>query len=101
MLCDKRQKKIKDMEKFPLPTKQKSHVSLKRGAYDKETVYAILDESLFCTLAFSRMISHFKFQQASRVGDKIYIHGSVGSSYMRELAERKCRYASVRCFWMA
>lgn len=62
----------------------------KRGVYDKETVYAILDEALFCTIAFVR--DNLPFQVPTgfcRIGDKIYIHGSVGSTYMRELAEKR------------
>lgn len=62
----------------------------KRGVYDKESVYAILDEALFCTVAFA--LDHQPFQIPTgfcRVGEKLYIHGSVGSFYMRELAEKK------------
>ena len=62
----------------------------KRGVYDKESVYAILDECLFCTLAFVR--DHHPFQIPTgfcRIDDKLYIHGSVGSAYLRELAEKR------------
>jgi uncharacterized protein len=62
----------------------------KRGAYDKETVYSILDEALFCTVAFVRDNEPFQIPTGfCRIGDKIYIHGSVGSYYMRALAENK------------
>ncbi|MBL7845727.1 MAG: pyridoxamine 5'-phosphate oxidase family protein [Cyclobacteriaceae bacterium] len=62
----------------------------KRGAYDKETIYAILDEALFCTLAFVQENEPFQIPTGfCRIGDKLYIHGSVGSHYMRELAEKK------------
>jgi uncharacterized protein len=62
----------------------------KRGAYDKETVYSILDEALFCTVAFARENEPFQIPTGfCRIGDKIYIHGSVGSFYMRELADKK------------
>jgi nitroimidazol reductase NimA-like FMN-containing flavoprotein (pyridoxamine 5'-phosphate oxidase superfamily) len=78
------------MKTFPITDKTEITRLAKRGVYDKETVYAILDESLFCTLAFSRNGQPFQIPTGfSRVGDKIYIHGSVGSSYMRELAEKK------------
>jgi uncharacterized protein len=53
----------------------------KRGVYDKDVVYAILDEALFCNVAYVHENTPF--------GDKLYIHGSVGSFYMRELAEKK------------
>lgn len=62
----------------------------KRGAYDQETVYAILDEALYCTVAFVRDNEPFQIPTGfCRINDKLYIHGSVGSSYMRELGEKK------------
>ena len=62
----------------------------KRGEYDKETVYSILDEALFCTLAFVRDGEPFQIPTGfCRIKDKLYIHGSVGSSYMRQLAAEK------------
>jgi uncharacterized protein len=62
----------------------------KRGVYDKETIYAILDEALFCTVAYIHEQTPFQIPTGfCRVGDKLYIHGSVGSFYMRELAEKK------------
>lgn len=61
----------------------------KRGVYDQETVYSILDEALFCTVAYVREGEPFQIPTGfCRVGDKLYIHGSVGSFYMRELAEK-------------
>lgn len=62
----------------------------KRGSYDKSTVYAILDEALVCTIAF--VLDNQPFQIPTgfcRIEDALYIHGSVGSFYMRELAEKK------------
>ncbi|MBK8490611.1 MAG: pyridoxamine 5'-phosphate oxidase family protein [Saprospirales bacterium] len=59
----------------------------KRGEYDKETIYAILDEALYCTLAYVREGQAFQIPTGfCRIGDKLYIHGSVGSFYMREIA---------------
>ncbi len=61
-----------------------------RGAYDKETIYAILDEGLFCVLAYVRDGKPFQVPTGyCRIGDKLYVHGSVGSFYMREMAESK------------
>lgn len=60
----------------------------KRGVYDKDTIYAVLDEALFCTIAFVRDNQPFQIPTGfCRIGGKLYIHGSVGSSYMRALAE--------------
>jgi uncharacterized protein len=62
----------------------------KRGVYDRDAVYTILDEALFCTVAYVREGQPFQIPTGfCRIGDKLYIHGSVGSFYMRELAEQK------------
>lgn len=59
----------------------------KRGVYDKQSVYAILDEALFCTVAFVRDNQPFQIPTGfCRIDEKLYIHGSVGSTYMRWLA---------------
>ncbi|HZX74587.1 MAG TPA: pyridoxamine 5'-phosphate oxidase family protein, partial [Cyclobacteriaceae bacterium] len=78
------------MSQFPITDKTEITRLAKRGAYDKETVYAILDETLVCTLAYSSNDQPFQIPTGfCRVGEKIYIHGSVGSHYMRQLAEKK------------
>ena len=62
----------------------------KRGIYEKETVFAILDEALVCTVAFNLNGQPFQIPTGfCRKGDILYIHGSVGSFYMRELASGK------------
>ncbi len=62
----------------------------KRGAYDTETIYSILDEALFCNLAYASEGQPFQIPTGfCRINDKIFIHGSVGSHYMRELASKK------------
>lgn len=64
----------------------------KRGVYDKSAIYSILDEALFCTVAFVRDQEPFQVPTGfCRIGDKLYIHGSVGSFYMRELAATKAQ----------
>jgi uncharacterized protein len=78
------------MEKFPLTDKTTITRLPKRGEYDKETVYQILDEALVCTLAYVRDGQPFQIPTGfCRMGNKVYLHGSVGSFYMRELAEKK------------
>ncbi|HEX7014592.1 MAG TPA: pyridoxamine 5'-phosphate oxidase family protein [Cyclobacteriaceae bacterium] len=58
----------------------------KRGSYDRSTIYSILDEALFCTLAYVREGQPFQIPTGfCRIDDRLYIHGSVGSSYMRTL----------------
>ncbi|HCW08015.1 MAG TPA: pyridoxamine 5'-phosphate oxidase family protein [Cytophagales bacterium] len=78
------------MEKFPITDKTKITRLPKRGVYDKETVYQILDEALFCTIAYVHEGQPFQIPTGFvRIGNKLYIHGSVGSFYMRELRDKK------------
>jgi hypothetical protein len=78
------------MEKFPITDKTEITRLPKRGVYEKETIYQILDEALFCTLAYMREDQPFQIPTGLvRIGDKIYLHGSVGSFYMRELRDKK------------
>lgn len=78
------------MSKFPITEKTEITRLAKRGEYDKEVVYAILDEAVFCTLAYVRNNQAFQIPTGfCRVEDKLYLHGSVGSFYMRELGEKK------------
>jgi uncharacterized protein len=61
----------------------------KRGVYDKEVIYSILDEALVCTVAYVNDGQPFQIPTGfCRIGDKLYLHGSVGSFYMRQLAEK-------------
>ncbi len=78
------------MEKFPITEKTEITRLPKRGVYEKETIYQVLDEALFCTLAYVREGQPFQIPTGFvRIGDKIYVHGSVGSFYMRELRDKK------------
>ena len=78
------------MSEFPKTPRTTITRLPKRGAYDKETVYGILDEALFCTIAFVLDGQPFQIPTGfCRIGDKLYIHGSVGSFYMREIAEKQ------------
>ena len=78
------------MEQFPITDKTRITRLAKRGTYDKEIVYSILDDALFCTLSFVRGNVPFQIPTGfCRVDNKLYIHGSVGSFYMRELAANK------------
>ena len=69
---------------------QKSHLvpsrSAKRANYEPETIHTILDEALYCTISYSFENKPFSIPTAFvRYEDKIYIHGSVGSHFIREL----------------
>jgi nitroimidazol reductase NimA-like FMN-containing flavoprotein (pyridoxamine 5'-phosphate oxidase superfamily) len=56
----------------------------KRTQYDEELVYAILDEALFCTISYSVDNQPFSIPTAFvRKENRLYIHGSVGSHFLR------------------
>lgn len=60
--------------------------SAKRAHYDKEIIYPILDEALFCTISYVFENKPFSIPTAFvRYENKLYIHGSVGSHFIWEL----------------
>ncbi|MEK6782548.1 MAG: pyridoxamine 5'-phosphate oxidase family protein [Bacteroidota bacterium] len=78
------------MSQFPITDKTQITRLAKRGVYDKEAIYSILDEALFCTLAYSKDNQPFQIPTGfCRIGNKLYVHGSVGSHYMREMQNKK------------
>ena len=57
-----------------------------RGAYDKDTVYSILDEGLVCHVGFVVEEQPFVVPMTyARAGEKLILHGSQGSRLMRAL----------------
>lgn len=67
-----------------------SHLIPSRGAkrahYEKEMIYSILDEALFCTISYVFENKPFSIPTAFvRRDNKLYIHGSVGSHFIWEL----------------
>jgi uncharacterized protein len=58
----------------------------KRGNYDRETIYHILDEGLVCHVGFVVDNQPFVIPTAyGRINDKLYIHGSPASRMLRSL----------------
>lgn len=58
----------------------------KRAHYDEATIHPILDEALFCTISTVIDGQPFALPTAhARRGDKLYIHGSVGSHFIRAI----------------
>jgi uncharacterized protein len=56
----------------------------KRTQYDEELVNSILDEALFCTISYSVDNQPFSIPTAFvRKENRLYIHGSVGSHFLR------------------
>jgi uncharacterized protein len=58
-----------------------------RGAYDRETIYKILDEGFVCHVGFVTLGQPFVIPTLyARVGDAIYFHGSAASRMLRGAA---------------
>ncbi|HWW17684.1 MAG TPA: pyridoxamine 5'-phosphate oxidase family protein [Candidatus Saccharimonadales bacterium] len=58
-----------------------------RGAYDRETIYKILDEGFVCHVGFATDGQPFVIPTLyARVGDAIYFHGSAASRMLRGAA---------------
>lgn len=60
----------------------------KRGQYEREIIYQILDEGLVCQIGFVVDDQPYVIPTAyGRVGEKLYIHGSPASRMLRTLKE--------------
>jgi len=58
-----------------------------RGRYDRETIDAILDEALYCHLAFDVDGQPYAIPTLhARVGDTLYVHGSAASRMLRHVS---------------
>jgi len=59
----------------------------KRGAYDRETLHAILDEGLVCHVGFALEGQPYVIPTSyARVDDVLYVHGSAASRMLKALA---------------
>jgi uncharacterized protein len=59
-----------------------------RGAYDRETIYSILDGGFICHVGFVVDGQPYVIPTGyARIGDDIYIHGSAASRMLRNLAQ--------------
>jgi len=76
------------MDKFPITDKTEITRLAKRGVYDVATIHSILDEALVCTVAYVNEGQPFQIPTGfARIGNTVYIHGSVGAWYLRQIAE--------------
>jgi nitroimidazol reductase NimA-like FMN-containing flavoprotein (pyridoxamine 5'-phosphate oxidase superfamily) len=72
---------------FPQTERTKLKRLPKRGHFDRETVYAILDEGFICHVGFAVDGQPFVIPTGyARDGDKLYLHGSQASRMLRNLA---------------
>lgn len=59
-----------------------------RGVYDRESIHKILDEGLVCHVGFTVEKQTYVIPTMyARIGDEIYLHGSVASRMLRRLSE--------------
>jgi len=59
-----------------------------RGAYDRETIDAILDEGVVCHLGFVQEEQPYVIPTLyGRIGDEVYVHGSSASRMLRTLKD--------------
>ena len=60
----------------------------KRGSYEEVVIHAILDEAKVCTVAYCQGDQPFQIPTGFvRIDNKIYIHGSVGSHFLLQIAD--------------
>lgn len=65
-----------------------SRMANQRAHYDDQQIYDILDEALFCTISYAENNEPFSIPQSFvRMGNYVYLHGSVGSHLMRMLSD--------------
>lgn len=71
---------------YPSSNRNKVKRIPKRGHYDKDTIYAILDQDFVCHLGFVANGQPFVIPTAyGRDGDTIYLHGATTSRLLTEL----------------
>jgi hypothetical protein len=71
-----------------MKTKSKTEVSrlANRASYDTAVIHSILDEGVFCHISYSIDNQPFIIPTGyCRIDDQLYIHGSVGSHFLRAL----------------
>jgi nitroimidazol reductase NimA-like FMN-containing flavoprotein (pyridoxamine 5'-phosphate oxidase superfamily) len=60
----------------------------KRGAFDRKTIYPILDEAFICHVGFVVEGQPYVIPTGfARIGDDLYIHGSSASRMLRNIAK--------------
>jgi len=75
------------MTNFTPTEKTKIRRKPDRGSYDRELIYSILDEAFVCHVAFIADALPFVVPtNYVRVGDRLFLHGSIASRLMKTLA---------------
>jgi len=70
------------------PRTTPSRYANQRAMHDRQTIYPILDEALFCTISYAEDNQPYSIPQSFvRLDDQVYLHGSVGSHFIRTLTD--------------
>ncbi|OLC94949.1 MAG: pyridoxamine 5'-phosphate oxidase family protein [Acidobacteria bacterium] len=75
------------MANFTPTARTKVRRKPERGSYDRELIYRILDEAFVCHVAF--LVDGLPFVVPTnyvRVGERLFLHGSIASRLMKTLA---------------
>jgi uncharacterized protein len=84
------------MKTFPITEKTKISRTAKRGDYTEETIYSILNEAIFCHVSYVENGMPMTIPTGyGIIGNKLYLHGSVGSHFMRAIADGRMVCISV------
>ena len=74
------------MDEFPKDPLNRIRRMPERGAYDRETIYAIVDEALICHVAFVDDGRPFVIPTIhARQGDTLYLHGAKASRLIKQI----------------
>jgi nitroimidazol reductase NimA-like FMN-containing flavoprotein (pyridoxamine 5'-phosphate oxidase superfamily) len=74
------------MTEFSRTKKTRIHRLPKRGHYDRETIYSILDEALICHVGFAEESQPYVIPiNFARVGDTIVLHGAKASRLLKHI----------------
>lgn len=78
------------MTHFPKTEKTRIKRLPKRGHYDRETIYQILDEALICHVGIVENRQPFVMPiNFARMGDEIILHGAIASRLLKHIAAKK------------
>lgn len=73
-----------------------SRMANQRAKYDDQTIYSILDEALFCNISYAENDVPVSIPQSFvRMDNYVYLHGSVGSHFMRTISDGRTVCISV------
>ncbi len=75
------------MDDFPQERRNQVRRLPKRGQYDRETIYRIVDETLVCHIGFAEGEQPFVIPTLhARIGDTLYCHGAPAGRLIRHVA---------------